>query len=381
MSNNVRAWVENFLDPTVVTGATYSSQKTGYPASNCYDDKRYKPWRSNGYWLIESGSNTIVFRESVGVDLNATIAAAAYSSSSAFFAAVKAALEAVGVSTYTVSFDTTTGKVKILSDLTGGATVFQLQWTDPASADMAGILGFSTAANDTGAAFYIADDLRIHTAEFLQWDLGIPTNPKGFAAIGAQRNRPLKISPTAVLKLQGCSTSNFAAPEYDQVIPFFDYVLALENANGLHTSGLRYWRLYIEDVSNPYGFVELGEVFLGDFTELARGCMVYPFTSSLSDLSPQMVSEGGQVYSSRNAMTQKIQILWQGLTKADLEYLEQIFNDFGFHKPLFVSFDAREAFSTDFETWVRFCRFDSDMEFQLISPNNFSASWNFKEEL
>lgn len=380
MSACVKAWIENFLDPDTAVSADKSSEQTAYPASNCYDGKRFKPWRSNGYWLIESGSNTIVFREAVGVDLTATVAAAAYASSTAFFAAVKAALEAVGVANYTVSFDTTTGKVKILSDLSGGATVFQLRWTDPASADMAGILGFDTATNDTGAAFYIADDLRIHTAEFLVWDLGIPSNPKGFAAIGL-RNRPLKITSGAVLKLQGCSTSNFAAPEYEADIPYFDNVLALEDPNGLHTSGLRYWRLYIEDVSNPNGYVELGEVFLGDYDDLTRGNAVYPFSNTLGDLSDKVTSEGGQVYASKNNVTQKIQLQWQGLTKGDLEYLESIFNEVGFFKPFFMSFDRQEAFSSDGETWVRFCRFDNEMEFQLVSPNNFSASWNLKEEL
>jgi hypothetical protein len=341
MSSCVKAWVENFLE--VAANRTQSSQQAAYPTSNLSDSKRYKPWRSNGYWLIEAGSNTIVFREAVGVDLTATVPASAYTSTTAFFAALKAALEAAGVANYTVSVDTTTGKVRILSDLSGGATVFQLRWTDPASADMAGILGFNTGSNDTGAASYVADDLRIHTQEFVTWDMGIPSNPKAFAAVGL-RNRALKITSGATLKLQGCSTSNFAAPEYEATIPFFDYVLALENEDGLHTAPLRYWRLYIEDVSNPYGYVELGECFLGDYTVLARGCAVYPFTSSLSDRSDQVVAEGGQVYSSRNSMTQKIQLQWSGLT-------------------------------------VRFCRFETDMEFQLTSFNHFTASWNLKEEL
>lgn len=376
----VKAWTENFLDPDTIAAASVSSAQSAYPASNLYDLKRFKPWRSNGYWLIESGSNTIVFREAVGVDLTATIAAGAYSSSTSFFAAVKAALEATGAATYTVSFDTTTGKVKILSDLSGGATVFQLRWTDPASADMAGILGFDTATNDTGAAFYVADDLRIHTQEFTTWDLGIPTNPKAFAAIGL-RNRPLKITSGAVLKLQGSSTSTFTAPEFEQVIPYFDNVLALENPDGLHTVGLRYWRLYIEDVSNPNGYVELGEIFLGDYQDLDRGNAVYPFSNVLGDRSDQLVSEGGQVYSARNNATQKFQLQWQGLKKGDLEILESIFNDFGFNKPLFLSFDRDSIFSTSGETWVRFCRFESEMEFQLVSFNNFSANWNLKEEL
>lgn len=380
MSGCVNAWVENFLDPDAIASSTASSEQSAYPASNLYDNRRYKPWRSGGYWEIVSLSNTIVFRETIGVDLTATIAAAEYSTTASFLAAIKSALEAAGVATYTVSQDTTTGKIKILSALDGGATVFQLKWTNIASAAMAGILGFSTASDDTGAAFYIADDLRIHTAEFHLWDLGIPSNPKGFAAI-SQRNKPLKISPTAVIKLQGNSTSNFATPEFEQTVPFFDYILTLERLTGLHTSGLRYWRLYIEDKSNPYGYVELGEIFLGDYTALARGCPVYPLTSSLEDSSQVIKSEGGQTYSSRNSKGQKIQLNWSGLTKGDLEYLESIFQDYGFHKPLFVSYDSGDIFSTNGETWVRYCRFESDMEFQLTSFNYFSASWNMREEL
>lgn len=380
MSACVKAWTENFLDPANIAAETPSSEQAAYPSSNLYDGKRFKPWRSNGYWLIESGSNTIIFREAVGVDLTATIAAGEYTSSTAFFAAVKTALEAVGVSTYTVSFDTTTGKVKILSALSGGATVFQLRWTDVGSADMAGILGFDTATNDTGAASYIADDMRIHTEEFLLWDLGIPSNPKAFAAIG-QRNRPLKISPNASIRLQGNSTSNFSTAEFDQAVPYFDNVLALENEDGLHTSGLRYWRLVIVDQSNSNGYVELGEIFLGDYEDLERGNVVRPFSNSLIDLSDVMVSEGGQVYAAKNNATQRFQLQWQGLKKIDLEILERVFNAFGLNKPFFVSFDRAEVFSTDGETWVRYCRFDTDMEFQLISFNNFSASWNLREEL
>lgn len=376
----VNAWVENFLDPDTVAASSYSSQLAAYPASHLYDYKRYKPWRSAGYWLIEAGSDTIVFRESVGVDLTATVAAAAYTTTATFLAAVKAALEAVGASTYTVSQDTTTGKIKILSDLSGGGGIFQLMWTNPSSAAMAGILGFNTGADDTGAAFYVADDLRIHTAEWLMWDLGIPTNPKAFAAIG-NRNRAIKITSGAVLKLQGCSTSNFAAPEYEATIPYYDSILTLENPNGLHTSGLRYWRLYIEDVSNPYGYVELGEIFLGDYVALERGNAVFPLSNSLGDNSQRFVSEGGQIYASKNNATQTFQIEWQGLTKADIEYLEDIFNSYGFNKPLWISFDQTEIFSTAGEKWVRFCRFNSEMQFQLVSPNNFSASWNLSEEL
>lgn len=375
----VKAWTENFLDPDTIAAATVSSEQAAYPASNLYDLKRFKPWRSKGYWEVTVSNNLFIFQDTIGVNKAAVIPAGVYTSDAAFLAAVAFAFTISGSAVYTATRDTTTNKIKLSSDLSGGATVFRLIWTH-VSVTAADLLGFSTASDDTGASNYVADDLRIHTSEWVMWDLGIPTNPKGFAAIGL-RNRPLKITSGAVLKLQGCSTSNFAAPEFEQVIPYFDSVLTIENSSGLHTSGLRYWRLYIEDRSNPFGYVELGEIFLGDYDDLTRGNAVFPFSNVLGDRSEQIVSEGGQVYSVKNAATQKFQLQWQGLTKGDLEILERIFNEFGFNKPLFISFDGGGIFSTNGETWVRFCRFDNEMEFQLVSPNNFSASWNLKEEL
>lgn len=375
----VKAWTENFLDPDVVVSASVSSEQAAYPASNLYDEKRFKPWRSNGQWEVTASNNIFIFQETIAVNLVAVIPVGTYADDAAFFSAVEFSFSINGSSVYTVSRDTTTNKIKILSDLSGGGGVFRLIWTNGA-VTAADLLGFDTASDDTGAAFYIADDLRIHTSETVTWDLGIPSNPKGFIAIGL-RNRPIKITSGAVIKLQGCSTSNFSSPEFEQTVPYFENALAIENPNGLHTSGLRYWRLYIEDVANPYGYVELGEIFLGDYLDLTRGNVVFPFSNTLGDRSAQMVSEGGQVYAMKIAATQRFQLQWQGLLKADLEILEAIFNAYGFNKPLFVSFDSDGVFSTDPETWVRFCRFDSEMEFQLVSPDNFSASWNLKEEL
>ena len=93
---------------------TYSSQQTLMPASNTMDGvRRTKVWRSGGYWEITSTNKTIIFREAVGVDLTATIAESNYVTDATFLTAIKTALEAAGLATYTVTRDTTTNKIKI----------------------------------------------------------------------------------------------------------------------------------------------------------------------------------------------------------------------------------------------------------------------------
>lgn len=266
----------------------------------------------------------------------------------------------------------------------GCVKVFTDNWLDPAV--LAGSTVTSVNASYPEENLY--DNKRYKkfrttsaSAQRITWDLGFPGNPKGFVAI-SDRNIPLKISPMATIKLEGNSTNAWGTPEFSVTIPWRDYVLGIWSSTGLHTSALRYWSLYIDDPLNPYSYIELGEVFLGDWVELTRGCMIYPFTSRVNDNSVQFTSEGGQKHAIRRAKGQQFQVEWRGLKKEELEELEDIFNYFGIHTPFFMSFDSDGAFSTEKESWLRFVRFkDSNSDFQLSSPNNFGMTYEMEEEL
>ena len=259
----IQVFSTNLIDEAV--SKVVSSEKAAYPATNAYNiDRRRLTWRSNGYWKVETGSNTIQFTEQA-LELNrvATIAVGAYASDALFFAAIKTALEAVGDSTYTVSRDTTTGNIKILSALSGGATIFFIAWT--AATAFGDVLGFDTSADDSGAASYTADLLRIHTEEHFIFDLGFPANPTGMIAV-SDRNRPINISPTATITLEANPTNSFSAPVETFTITVRDYLLGYLNHEGiaqLSPSGYRYWKLKIIDNDNPDLYLELGAIFLG----------------------------------------------------------------------------------------------------------------------
>ncbi len=117
-----RIFNNNFSDLATITS---SSEQTAFPLTNAFNaQRRSRVWRSNGYFNITSSNNTIVFRESVGVDLTATVAIGVYTSRTAFFAAIKTALEAVGAGTYTISEDASTLKTVITQ--TPGPSVFEI---------------------------------------------------------------------------------------------------------------------------------------------------------------------------------------------------------------------------------------------------------------
>lgn len=371
-----------FTDPDVVSNAYKSSADSSYPVSNVYDlDRRRKMWRTAGYWLVTSGANTIVFQDTAGVNLTATIAAGEYTSDTAFLAAIDAALEAAGAANYTVTRDATTNRIKITSDLSGGATVFRLMWT--AATGFGDLLGFDTSADDTGASTYTADLLRIHTSEWLKWDLGIPTNPTALVVM-ADRNVPMQLSPTATVKLQGSHTDSWTSPSVDLTLTVRDFILgyvAPDGIAGASSGGYRYWRLYIEDKDNPVGYLQFGVAILGSHVDITRGCPEFPLEMQGEDLSTVQVSEAGQVFAGRRPKTESIVLNWAKLDVASCEALNSVWESHGTHSNFVVVMDNDEVFSSDGFNQVRLVRFGAQPTRRLVSPGNFSYTWQLKEAL
>lgn len=376
-----RIMTTNYLDPDLVSNSYVSSEQTAFPVSNLYNaQRRSKVWRSNGFWEVTTSNNTIIFNESAGVDLTATLTVDDYTSTTSFLAAVKTALDAAGVSTYTVSQDSTTKKIKIVSNGVGGTGIFTIKWTDPDSAGFAALTGFDTSADDTGSLTYMADELKIHSSEWVKWDFGISTNPTSFILIGP-RNSPIKISPTAVLKLQGNETNVWDDPSFETTLTYDDEVISLFNEDGFHTEALRYWRLYIEDKSNGNGYVEIGSLFLGIYFQATRGAISFPLTGNYVDRSLTSFSEGGQTFSDVRQKTEILSFEWRLLTKSEKEEIDDIFNNNGISYPFFVQLDPDLAFSSRSAKYIRFVKFDSAPVYILETANNYTCQMVLREEL
>lgn len=381
MSGCVRLLSENYIDLEILANSDVSSERAAFPVTNAYNkQRRSKVWRSNGYFNVESGSNTIVFKDaSGGANKTATIAAGEYSSTSAFMTAVDTAFEAAGVANYTVTQDSNL-KFVITSDLSGGATHFELIWTHADSAAMAGIMGFDTSVDQTGASSYTADLLRIHTSEWILWDLGISSDPDSFALIGP-RNSAIKISPSATLKLQANETDNWSSPSFETTLTYDDEVIAKLSDSSIAGDAYRYWRLYFEDKDNPNGYIEVGAFFLGQYYAPNRGRVQFPFVSQAEDRSTTVTSEGGQTFHDIKQQTRTYNIQWKGLKKDEMEEIQSIFANYGISKPLFISFDSSAAFSSSALRKLKYVKFVDEPKEELVSPNNYSCSMQFREEL
>ena len=366
----IRLLHPNYTNTGVVNASTVSSEQSSFPASNLYDNKqRSKVWRSAGYWDIQSGSNTIVIREGGG-DLVATITVGVYTSDTALFAEIKTQLETAGALTYTITRESTQ-KVKIAASGT-----FELR----NNSTMLDTIGYNPATNYTGATEYEADDVALHTSEWLKWDLGIATNPKAFIAMG-NRNDSLQISPTATVTLEGNTADVWTSPAYSQTLTYNDEVLAIYDSTGLHTEPLRWWRLKIVDTDNSNGYVQLSGIFLGDWLDITRGAVQFPFTMTKVDQTNTVYAYGGESFSDIREKSERFNLSWFGLTVAEKEEIDTHWDFYGRGKPMFVVLDPNQTFSSTANYMTRYVKYDSEPGLTLISPANFGGSMVLREQL
>lgn len=374
--SNVMVMHRNFISSDLLTDQQVSSELGIAPATNLYDRiRRTKVWRSEGYFEVTSSNKAIIFRETVGVDLTATITEDEYTSDSDFLAAVKAALEAAGASTYTVSRNSTSKKIVIASDGLGGGGIFQLKWTNVLSTAY-DLLGFSNGADRTGALTYTADSIRIHTSEWVRWDLGTATEIQAFAMIGTRLNG-LGISSTATVTLQGNSTDVWTSPSYSQALSWNEDCMALIDSSGLDT--LRYWRIKIVDRDNPTGYIEVASVYLGELIEPTSGCVQFPMETQRVDYSKRDRSEWGQPFGETKQITRKFKMQWAFLSVTEKEELEEVLELYKTTNPFWMALDNNEAFTSDSQLMVFQGYFDELPDFTLRKPGKFESDWTVLE--
>jgi hypothetical protein len=378
MSDCFRWLDSNFVDIDILANNDVSSEQAAFPIENAFNtNRRSKVWRSNGYYEVTASNNVIIFRETGGgPDLTATLTVGNYLRA-ALLTEIKAALELTGASTYTVTFNSNF-KFVMASNGAGGGGVFQLRGSS-GSFTALDLLGLD-AVDLTGSLTYTADAARIHTSEWILWDMGIATNPTNFVLIDA-RNEPLKFSPTATVKLEGNHTNNFSSPVFSTTLTYDDRLLHHFNDTGIAATALRYWRVQFIDKANPNGFVQVGAFYLGNFYSPTRGRVQFPIKITEIDRTNTIYSEGGQTFSELRPKTNRLDIDYFGLTKQEKEELERIFETFGKGLPFFISADTDAVYGSSRQYHIRYVKFSSETSYELIRPNIFRMSISLEEQL
>ena len=267
---------------------TYSTQHPNFPATNSQHRDFTKPWKSrhgigSGWGQFEVymglGSNRWIDFDEGGGELSASVVAGIYNANS-LCTAIKTAMEAVGANTYTVTYDDLTKKFTI-----AGSGSFSLLWNTGSHPNNLGDdIGFDISADDTGASTYMADYICIHTQEYLGIDLG---EAKDIYGTIIQKHN---IQTSGLIQIWGSNNSDFSTGIKLSFTIQDDILVLLWPIPYQY----RYWRFYIEDPTNPDGYVEMGFNFLGPEFRPTR---YFSPERTGRPIDPSLVkkAEGGQV--------------------------------------------------------------------------------------
>lgn len=380
MIQTVKLCDDNFIDGSFLSDTVSSEHATYLYSQLLNKTRRSKFYRSQNTWEIVSGQNTLIFRETASTNITATVAAGTYTTSTSFYAAVKAALELTGDSTYTVSADGTTGKIKIVSNGSGGAGVFKLVLDHADSAYMAGILGFATGAILELSLTYTADFLRMHTGEWFKWDFGTSTNPHALIMLAA-KNGELGISPSATVTIQGSETDLWVTPSFEVVTTMTDFAVCYADKDGIGDQAYRYWRILIEDFDSPLGYIQINNLFFGAAFIPSRGSVQFGASFNPEDRSLVATLEGGQTFGESKSETERFSLEWFGLTYQEKERLSEIFKTYGLLNAFYIVVDSDSVISSDPAVMARWVKFSSNPTFTITSPNNYSCRMELREEI
>jgi len=373
MGNRIKFLYDNYIDSDVLANFSYSSQNSGYPASNLQDPFRSKVWRSNaGNFEINSSNDALVIND--GTDKTVQLTRTDHDSASALAADLQTKLNAAS-SNFTVTWSSTTNKFTIAR-----TTVFSILWTNGATS-CADLLGYNSSVDDTGLDSYEADSARIcYPSEWIKLDFGLSRNPKGVILIDNLEEN-IKIQPSVTMRLQGSPGDSWNSP-YNVDLPYNGESIVRIDVDGLLDRAYRWARLYIPDVDNPLGHQQMGKIYIGDVVELESSDVQREVEETAIDLTTAERAIGGELYhDERPSYDRFSNIIIQYCNKTDVDTLKAIYNTHRTHTPFFVAIDSEATATNDINEWTKYVKFAGPPKYQTVTNTIWTIRFGLEELL
>ena len=136
----------------------------------------------------------------------------------------------------------------------------------------------------------------------------------------------------AIIKIQGSSEDAWGGPPVDETLAY-----NAGNIKKYFTGGsYQYWRLYVDDDTNPDTYIKAGRVFIGEYYEMpgqASGISVPVVTTS-----KKYTSKSGQIYGDLNYQYKRAELRIPKVTDAQREEMISIFETIDNSIPVYLDF-------------------------------------------
>jgi hypothetical protein len=236
-----------------------STQDPQFPPEDTQVDIITQSWRThhgtgsgNGQFAVSATTKYIDFDEG-GAEKTATLTPGVYNGTT-LATHVQAQMVAAGTKAYTCAYDETTG----LFTLTSPSGTFVIRWQSGThtATSAAPVLGYSQAANDSGALTYVGDYQRFNTYEDIKNDLLSAVPLDMFAILGHNIS-----SAATAITFYGADDAAFTTGVVTENVTSW---WAAGNIYGFFSTPRtkRYWRFIVYDPANPNGYIEVGVIKL-----------------------------------------------------------------------------------------------------------------------
>jgi hypothetical protein len=349
-----------------------SGSLAGFPASNLVSSNRANLWIARGNFTIGATNNKLYIGGTTYTLTNASYTAAT------LVTHINSVIAATGlVLSYTADF-----KFKWTNG-SGSTRVLNLSSSTNAAWDTIGLVGGVDIS--ILAAATTEGEIRIHTSEYLYYDLGYSMDISFFALL-PQRNYANMLTSGAVINLKASNVNDISNPTLDVNIAG---VLGVNEPGEeatyyfLETDGnpvqYRYVWITIIDRSNPYGpNLVFSQLFLGGYTAFTNRTVDFGFTLTDVDRALRTESQAGGLYFEKYGRHKSINGLrFSNLTNDEAKTARQLFYDVGKSESFYMTLDGGNVHG-DIYDYTYYGVLDGDAVISKQRASYFDASFDFR---
>jgi hypothetical protein len=186
----------------------------------------------------------------------------------------------------------------------------------------------------------------------------------------------IRLSPSATVSLQGNATDEWTSPALDQALTY-DETNELYSHYFTTDQSYRYWRIYVDDPGNPFGFIELSKIVLAKSTILTQGPNK-GFTYGLEDQSSQSSTDFGHVYTDQFPVKKSLEFEYELITLSDMETLADLYLRVGSKKAVAVALDTQEE-AFDKDRFFVYGKLQGSVDVKHSTFTFFNMPWGIEE--
>lgn len=188
----------------------------------------------------------------------------------------------------------------------------------------------------------------------------------------------IKLTEGVDLRIQANATNNWSSPAVNQTLTI-DNNYSIASHYFATDQSYRYWRVFIDDPSNGYGYIELSNIILTKATQLTQNPN-NGFGVKRLDRSKALSTEYGHQYNDIYPTLKAFTFDYDVLTESDIETLNLVFERVGSVRCIAVDLDSQaEVFDKD--RFFIYGKFKSELNDKHKVFSYFDSGFTVEETL